>query len=38
MYIYSYIYCYPQTDCFVASQLFSVAGHARRFKLGSKPA
>ena len=29
-----YLYCHPQTVCFVVSQLFSVA---RRLKLGSKP-
>ena len=33
-----YIYCHSQTDYFVVSQLFSVARHAGRFKLGSKPA
>ena len=32
------IYCFPQTDCFVVSQLFSVARYASRFTLGSKPA
>ena len=32
-----YIYCHTQTDPFVASQLFSVARHAGRLKLGSKP-
>ena len=32
------IYCHPQTDCFVISQLFSVARHVGCFKLGSKPA
>ena len=31
------IYCHPQTDCFVVSQLFSVARHVGRLKLGSKP-
>ena len=31
------IYCHPQTDCFVVSQLFSVVKHAGRYKLGSKP-
>ena len=36
-YIYIYIYSHPQTDCFVLSQLFSVARHAGFFKLGSKP-
>ena len=30
------IYC--QIDCFVVSQLFSVAKYAGRFKVGSKPA
>ena len=37
IYIYIYIciciYCHPQTDCFVLSQLFSMAIHARCFKL-----
>ena len=37
IYIYIYIYCHPQTDCFVVSQLFSVARHVGRLKLGSKP-
>ena len=32
-----FIYCPPQTDCFVVSQLFSVARHARFPKLESKP-
>ena len=32
------IYCHPQTDCFVVSQLFSVARHGGRLKLESKPA
>ncbi len=32
------VYCYPQTDCFVVSQLFSVARHVGRLKLGSEPA
>ena len=31
------VYCQSQTDCFFILQLFSVAGHARYFKLGSKP-
>ena len=31
-----YIYCHPETDCFVESQLFRVARHVRHFKLGSK--
>ena len=29
---------HPQTDCFVESQIFSVARHVGRLKLGSKPA
>ena len=37
IYIYIYIYCHPLTDCFVISQLFSVARHVGRLKLGSKP-
>ena len=32
-----YIYCHPQTDCFVVSQLFTVARYVGRLKLGSKP-
>ena len=32
------IYCHPQTDCSVVWQLFSVARHVGRLKLGSKPA
>ena len=35
--IYIYIYSHPQTDCFVLSELFSVARHAGRSKPGSKP-
>ena len=35
--IYIYIYRNPQTDCFVLSELFSVARHAGRSKLESKP-
>ena len=38
IYIYIYIYCHPQKDGFVASQLFGVARPAGRFKLGAKPA
>ena len=38
IYIYIYIHCHPQTDCFVVSQLFSVATHVGRLNLGSKPA
>ena len=32
------VYCHPQIDCFVVSQLFSVVRHVGRLKLGSKPA
>ena len=32
-----YIYSHPQADCFVLSELFSVARHVGRSKLGSKP-
>ena len=32
IYIYTYIYCHPQADCFVVSQLFSVARHVGRLK------
>ena len=31
-------YYHPQTDCFIVSQLFSVARHVGCLKLGSKPA
>ena len=34
---YIYIYSHPQTDCFVPSELFSVARHAERSKPESKP-
>ena len=37
IYIYIYIYCHPQTNRFVVSQLFSVARHIGRLKLGLKP-
>ena len=30
-------YCHPKTDCFVVSQLSSVAKHTKCFKLGLKP-
>ena len=33
-----YIYIDLHRDCFVESQLFSVARHIGHFKLGSKPA
>ena len=36
-YIYIYIYCHPKTDCFVLSEVFSVARHVGRLKSGSKP-
>ena len=36
-YIHIYIYSHPQTDCFILSELFSVARHAGRSKPGSKP-
>ena len=36
--INKYIYSHPQTDCFVVSQLFSVATQVGLLKLGSKPA
>ena len=32
-----YIYCHPQTDCFVLSELFNVARQVGRSKPGSKP-
>ena len=38
IYIYIYIYSHQQTDCFIVSQLFSVARHVGRLKMGSKPA
>ena len=38
IYIYIYTYCHPRTDYFAVSQLFSVARHVGRLKLGSKPA
>ena len=37
LYIYIYIYCHPQTDCFVLSELFSVARPAGHSKPGLKP-
>ena len=37
IYICIYIYSHPQTDCLVVSQLFTVARHVRRLKLGPKP-
>ena len=36
IYIYIYIHCHPQTDCFVESQLYSVARHVWRLNPGSK--
>ena len=35
---YIFIYCYPQKDFFIVTQLFSEARHVGRLKLGSKPA
>ena len=32
------IYCHPQIDCFIVSQLFSVARNIGHLKLGLKPA
>ena len=32
-----YIYNHPQTDCLFVSQIFSMANHIGRLKLGSKP-
>ena len=32
-----HIYCHPQTECFLVSQLFSMARQDRFPKLGSKP-
>ena len=37
IYIYIYIYNHPHTDCFIVSQLISVARHAECFKLGLNP-
>ena len=37
IYIYIYIYNHLQTDCFIVSQLFSVARHMIFSKLGTKP-
>ena len=31
-----YVYCHPQTDGFVVSQLINAARHGGRLKLGSK--
>ena len=38
IYMYTYIYCHPQTVSFVVSQLFCVVIHVGRLKLRSKPA
>ena len=35
-YVYIYIYCHPQIDCFVVWQLFSVARNTRCLKLASE--
>ena len=37
MFLYIYIYCHSQTDCFVVSQLFSVARYVGRLKPTSVP-
>ena len=37
MNIYIYIYCHPRTDCFILSELFTVARHVGHWKPGSKP-
>ena len=37
VYSQDYIYSHPQTDCFVLSELFSVARHAGRSKPGIEP-
>ena len=34
---HTYIHCHPHTDCFVLSELFSVARHVGRAKPASKP-
>ena len=36
-YIYICMYCHPQTDCFIISQLFSVVRYVGCFKLGLRP-
>ena len=36
IYIYIYIYSHPQTDCFILTELFSVARHVGCSKPGSK--
>ena len=38
LYKHIYVYVYIIIHCFVVSQLFSVARHVERLKLGSKPA
>ena len=38
IYIYIYTYIDPRADFFVVKQIFSVARHVGRLKLGSKPA
>ena len=35
--IYIYIYCHPQIDCFILSELFSGTRHVGCSKPGSKP-
>ena len=36
-YTHTHTHSHPQTDCFVLSELYSVARHAGRSKPGSKP-
>ena len=36
-YLMILVYCHPQTDCFIVSQLFSVARHIGHLKQGSQP-
>ena len=36
--VYIWMYCHPQTDCFVILQLISVARHIGHFKVRLKPA
>ena len=36
-YLYLYIYCHPQTGCFVLSELFSVARHVGRLSWDRNP-
>ena len=36
-YSHTHIFIHPRKNCFIVSQLFSIARHVRCFKLGSKP-